>query len=81
MRKQVPEDKARLKQRNDKRSFVVQIHHVSTLDAERRLSRAVDLLLEMASTSGALQEEDRRNTNGPARQAPDRDDTTHADEF
>jgi len=81
MRKQAPEDKARLKQRNDKRSFVVQIHHVFTPDIESRLSRAVDLLLEAAATSVALQERDLRNTNGQSRQVPDGDDTTHADKF
>jgi len=79
--KAIPEDKARLKQRNAKRSFVVQIHHVSTPDAEGRLSRAVDLLLAMVSTSRALQEGCHRNTNGPRQQAADNDATTRADGF
>ena len=81
MRKQTPEDRARLKQRNNKCSFVVQIRHVSTPDVERRLSQAVDLLLETASRSEAFQEGDHQNTNGPARQAPDGDAASRGDQF
>jgi hypothetical protein len=80
MKKQIPEDRARLKQRNDKRSLVVQIHYISTPDIELRLSRAIDLLLETAFKSEVAQVGNCQVVNDKGQWAPDSEAPTRADD-